>query len=89
MSGSFVAWRISGEFETFREQGAAILLGGPRRSGQRSGLTRTEYCRVHRLTKDTLDHWLEYFAGNDNARNHAEYQAELRRQKRLEARAKR
>jgi hypothetical protein len=56
---------------------------------QRSGLTRTEYCRVHRLTKDTLDRWLKYFAGNDTARKHAEYQAELRRQKRLEARAKR
>nr|WP_275448640.1 transposase [Mesorhizobium sp. IRAMC:0171] len=56
---------------------------------QRSGLTRTEYCRVHRLTKETLDRWLKYFAGNDAARKHAEYQAELRRQKRLEARAKR
>lgn len=52
---------------------------------QRSGLTRTEYCRVHRLTKDTLDRWLKYFAGNDAARK----QAELRRQKRLEERAKR
>lgn len=56
---------------------------------RRSGLTRTEYCRVHRLTKDTLDRWLKYFAGNEAARKHAEYQAELRRQKRLEARAKR
>ncbi|MGX5803677.1 IS66 family insertion sequence element accessory protein TnpA [Bradyrhizobium sp. Arg314] len=56
---------------------------------QRSGMTRTEYCRVHRLTKDTLDRWLKYFAGNDAARKHAEYQAELRRQKRQEARAKR
>lgn len=56
---------------------------------QRSGLTRTEYCRVHRLTKDTLDRWLKYFAGNDAARKQAEYQAELRRQKRLEERAKR
>ncbi|UVK47538.1 transposase [Mesorhizobium sp. AR07] len=56
---------------------------------QRSGLTRTEYCRVHRLTKDTLDRWLKYFAGSDAARKHAEYQAELRRQKRLEERAKR
>ncbi len=56
---------------------------------QRSGLTRTEYCRVHRLTNDTLDRWLKYFAGNDAARKQAEYQAELRRQKRLEERAKR
>ncbi|MFC3323578.1 IS66-like element accessory protein TnpA [Mesorhizobium cantuariense] len=56
---------------------------------QRSGMTRTEYCRVHRLTKDTLDRWLKYFAGNEAARKHAEYQAELRRQKRLEERAKR
>jgi transposase-like protein len=56
---------------------------------QRSGLTRTQYCRVHRLTKDTLDRWLKYFAGNDAARKQAEYQAELRRQRRLEERAKR
>ncbi|WP_040594374.1 IS66 family insertion sequence element accessory protein TnpA, partial [Mesorhizobium metallidurans] len=56
---------------------------------RRSGLTRTEYCRVHRLTKDTLDRWLKYFAGNDAARKQAECQAELRRQKRLEERAKR
>lgn len=56
---------------------------------QRSGLTRTEYCRVHRLAKDTLDRWLKYFAGDDAARKQAEYQAELRRQKRLEERAKR
>lgn len=56
---------------------------------QRSGLTRKAYCRVHRLTKDTLDRRLKYFAGNDAARKQAEYQAELRRQKRLEERAKR
>lgn len=45
---------------------------------RRSGLTRTEYCRVHPLTKDTLDRWLKYSAGNDAARKQAEYQAELR-----------
>jgi len=56
---------------------------------QRSGLTRTEYCRRHRLTKDTLDRWLKYFAGVDAARKHAEYQAELRRQTRLEEKDKR
>ena len=56
---------------------------------RRSGLTRTEYCRVHRLTKDTLDRWLKYFAGNDAARKQSEYQADLRRQRRLEERAKR
>jgi hypothetical protein len=26
MSGSFARWRSSGDFETFREQGAAILV---------------------------------------------------------------
>ncbi|MCQ9147199.1 hypothetical protein [Ochrobactrum sp. BTU2] len=52
---------------------------------QRSGLTRTEYCRQHRLSKSTLDRWLKYFAGEDAARKVAEYQAELRRQKRLAA----
>lgn len=56
---------------------------------QRSGLTRTEYCRRHRLTKDTLDRWLKYFAGVDAARKHAEYQAELRRQQKRELKEQR
>ncbi|WP_412033606.1 IS66 family insertion sequence element accessory protein TnpA [Mesorhizobium sp. BH1-1-5] len=73
MWGSFAAWRISGEFETFPEQGAAILVGGSLQAWQRSGLTRTEYCGVHRLTKHTLDRWLKYFAGNEAARKRAEY----------------
>lgn len=52
---------------------------------QRSGLDRTSYCRRHGLTKTTFDRWLKYLAGKDAARKHAEYQAELRRQKRLDA----
>jgi len=56
---------------------------------RRSGLTRTEYCRQHRLTKCTLDRWLTYLAGRETARKHVEYQAELRRQKRREEREKR
>jgi transposase-like protein len=55
---------------------------------QRSGVTRTEYCRQHRLTKGTLDRWLGHFAGEDAARKQLEYLAELRRQQRLEAREK-
>ena len=55
---------------------------------QRSGLTRTEYCRKLNLTKSTPDRWLRHFAGEDAARKQLEYLAELRRQKRLEAREK-
>ena len=53
---------------------------------RRSGLDRTNYCRQHRLTKCTFDRWLKYLAGKDAARKQAEYQAELRRRKKLEAR---
>ena len=56
---------------------------------QRSGLTRTAYCRQHRVSKHTLDGWLKHLAGEDAARKHAEYQAELRRQQKLEIREKR
>ncbi|MGN8119213.1 IS66 family insertion sequence element accessory protein TnpA [Labrys sp. 22185] len=56
---------------------------------RRSGVTRTEYCRKHRLTKGTFDRWLEYLLGADAARKHAEYQAQLRREKRLAEREKR
>ncbi len=56
---------------------------------RRSGLTRTEYCRQHRLTKGTFDRWLTYLAGKESARKHVEYQAELRQQKRREEREKR
>lgn len=56
---------------------------------RQSGLTRTNYCRQHRLTKGTLDRWLTYFAGKEAARKHVEYQAELRLQKRRENQEKR
>ncbi len=56
---------------------------------QRSGLTRTAYCRQHRVSKHTLDGWLKHLAGEDAARKHAEYQAELRRQQKLEIQEKR
>ena len=56
---------------------------------RRSGLTRTEYCRAHRLSKCTLDRWLTYLAGKETARKHVEYQAELRQQRHREEREKR
>ena len=56
---------------------------------RQSGLDRTNYCRQHRLTKSTFDRWLKYLVGKEAARKHAEYQAELRRQKTVEAREKR
>ncbi|SKA39012.1 IS66-like element accessory protein TnpA [Consotaella salsifontis] len=55
---------------------------------RQSGLDRTNYCRQLRLSKSTFDRWLTYLAGKDAARQHAEYQAELRRQKRIEERRK-
>ncbi|MPZ40587.1 MAG: transposase [Rhizobiales bacterium] len=51
-------------------------------------MDRTNYCVQHRLTKSTFDRWMKYLAGKEIARKHTEHQAELRRQKRLEAREK-
>ena len=56
---------------------------------RQSGLDRTNYCRQHGLWKCTFDRWLNYLAGKEAARKHAEYQAELRRQQRFEAQEKR
>lgn len=56
---------------------------------RQSGLDRTNYCRQHGLWKCTFDRWLKYLAGKEAARKHVEYQAELRRQKKLEAQEKR
>ncbi|RUV21755.1 hypothetical protein [Mesorhizobium sp. M7A.F.Ca.MR.245.00.0.0] len=56
---------------------------------QRSGLDRTSYCRQHGLWKCTFDRWLQYLAGKEVGRKHAEYLQELRRQKRREEREKR
>lgn len=56
---------------------------------RQSGLDRTNYCRQHRLTKTTFDRWLKYLVGKETARKHTEYQAELRRRKKLEAQEKR
>ncbi|NJM36305.1 MAG: hypothetical protein HC850_18220 [Rhodomicrobium sp.] len=50
---------------------------------RQSGLNRTDYCRQHRLTRATFNRWLNYLTGKETARKHAEYQAELRREKRL------
>lgn len=56
---------------------------------QRSGMDRTSYCRQNGLWKCTFDRWLNYLAGKEAARKQAEYQAELRRQKKLEMREQR
>jgi len=56
---------------------------------RQSGVDRTNYCRRHGLTKTTFDRWLNYLAGKEAARKHAEYQAELRRQKKLDEQEKR
>lgn len=56
---------------------------------RQSGLDRTNYCRQNGLWKCTFDRWLKYLAGKEAARKHAEYQAELRHQKKLEMREQR
>jgi len=55
---------------------------------RQSGLNRTEYCRHHGLSKNTFDRWMKHLISKEDARKHAEYQAELRRQKRRDERAK-
>lgn len=56
---------------------------------RQSELNRTEYCRRHGLTKSTFDKWMKHLISKDDARKHAEYQAQLRRQERREEREKR
>ncbi|WP_395448883.1 IS66 family insertion sequence element accessory protein TnpA [Aminobacter sp. UC22_36] len=72
MWGSFVAWRISGEFETFREHGTAVLLVVHVKAWRQSGLARTTYCRHHYLNRRTFERWLGYLMGKEAARKHAE-----------------
>jgi transposase-like protein len=38
---------------------------------RRSGVTRTEYCRLHRLTKSTFDRWLSTLNSLESAREEA------------------
>jgi transposase-like protein len=49
---------------------------------ERSGLTRATYCRQHRLLPRTFTRWIRLIAGEDAARKHMEYMAELRREER-------
>lgn len=56
---------------------------------RQSGLSRTEYCRHHALSKNTFDKWMKHLISEDDARKHAEYLAQLRRQESREARNKR
>ncbi|AWC23636.1 transposase [Aminobacter sp. DSM 101952] len=55
---------------------------------RQSGLSRTEYCRQHCLTKATFGRWMKHLVSKEDARKHAEYQAELRRQRHREEREK-
>ena len=38
---------------------------------RRSGVTRTEYCRLHRLNKSTFDRWLKVLNAVESAREDA------------------
>ena len=55
---------------------------------RRSGLSQRRYCREQRLDAGTFARWLNKLVGEDAARKQAEYQAELRCQKRREERQK-
>lgn len=55
---------------------------------RQSGLGIRKYCRQQRLTENTFRRWLKQLAGEDTARKLAEYQTELRREKRREERIK-
>ncbi len=56
---------------------------------RQSGLNRTEYCRHHGLSKTTFDKWMKHLVSEEDARKHAEYLAQLRRQESREQREKR
>jgi len=45
---------------------------------RRSGLSRTRYCRDHRLDRRTFASWIIYVMGLEEAEKHQKYQAELR-----------
>ncbi|MBG0800949.1 hypothetical protein IYW40_05515 [Methylocystis sp. H4A] len=49
---------------------------------RRSGLSRTKYCRDHRLNKATFDRWLKQLEGAEAAKKAAELLREQRRQRR-------
>src|SRR5216683_6473792 len=55
---------------------------------RRSGLNRSEYCRRHGLSKNTFDRWLKHLISKEEAREHAEYLLELRREERRRQRGK-
>ncbi|MDN3275987.1 hypothetical protein QWJ07_17120 [Frankia sp. RB7] len=55
---------------------------------RRNGLGIRKYCRQQRLTENTFRRWLKQLAGEDTARELAEYQIQLRRDKRREERIK-
>lgn len=80
MWSSFVARRVSGEFETFREHGAQVLLGGSRRS------VASERVGAHNLLPPspyqptTFERWLDHLMGKEAARKHAESQTQLLRE---------
>ena len=55
---------------------------------RRSGLDRATYCRRHGLLKRTFDRWMKHLISKEEARKHAEYVLELRREERRQQRAK-
>ena len=89
MSGSFAAWRSSGEFETFREQGAAILVADLHRSLASERAQPGEVLPSAWSDDDNVRSLAELPGRQGRGSQTTEYQAELRRQQRREAQEKR
>ncbi|WP_417281678.1 IS66 family insertion sequence element accessory protein TnpA [Aminobacter ciceronei] len=51
MWSSFVAWRVSGEFETFENTAPKSFWVVHVEAWRQSGLARTTYCRHHLLNR--------------------------------------
>jgi len=53
-----------------------------------SGMDRTVYCRQHGLSIKTFGRWMKHLISKEEARKHAEYLLELRREERRQQREK-
>jgi len=71
ISGSFAPWRISGGGRYFKHKARRAWWATHIDAWRRSGVTRTEYCREHRLNKSTFDRWLSALESLESAREEA------------------
>ena len=55
---------------------------------RQSGMDRAVYCRQHGLSIKTFGRWMKHLISKEEARKHAEYLLELRREERRQQRVK-